>query len=88
MDGDRRAYTQWTIERFGATERGDRRRTQRLIVMAADIRADPQGSLPHQCGNWPKTKAACRLLPLNKRVLRGLRREQLETPPVLRYEWS
>ncbi len=67
MGRKRQEYVQWAIERFGATDLGDKRRTRRLVMMAGDIRADPQASLPRQCRTWARTKAACRLLS-NERV--------------------
>ena len=44
----------WAQETFGAAELGDPRRTRRLVRVAAQMAADPQGSLPREMsGNWP-----------------------------------
>jgi Transposase DNA-binding/Transposase Tn5 dimerisation domain len=54
---------QWAQETFGAAELGDVRRTRRLVRLAAQMLADPEGSLPRQTqGNWSDLKAAYRLL--------------------------
>ena len=53
----------WAQETFGAAELGDPRRTKRLLRVAAQMAADPQGSLPRQMGgDWAALKAAYRLL--------------------------
>jgi hypothetical protein len=53
----------WAQETFGAAELGDPRRTRRLVRVAAQIAADPQGSLPREMGgNWADLKAAYRLV--------------------------
>ena len=53
----------WAQETFGAAELGDPRRTRRLVRVAAQMAADPQGSLPREMsGNWADLKAAYRLV--------------------------
>lgn len=53
----------WAQETFGAAQLGDPRRTKRLVRLAAQMAADPQGSLPRQSGgDWAALKAAYRLL--------------------------
>src|SRR5438132_12175678 len=53
----------WAQEMFGAAELGDPRRTRRLVRVAAQMAADPQGSLPREMGgNWAALKAAYRLV--------------------------
>jgi hypothetical protein len=53
----------WAQETFGAAEVGDARRTKRLVRVAAQVAADPQGSLPREMGgDWAALKAAYRLL--------------------------
>jgi transposase-like protein/transposase Tn5 family protein len=51
----------WAQAQFAAADLGDRRRTARLISVAAQVAADPLGSLPHQTETWPDLKAAYRL---------------------------
>ncbi len=53
---------QWAATQFGAADCGDRRRTQRLVTLAAQIAANPAGSLPDQAQTWGDLKAAYRLL--------------------------
>src|SRR5579864_8421715 len=53
----------WAQDTFGKVELGDPRRTRRLGRLAAQVAADPQGSLPREMGgNWAALKAAYRLL--------------------------
>src|SRR5438270_11135872 len=53
----------WAQETFGAAQLGDPRRSRRLVRVAAQMAADPQGSLPREMGgNWAALKAAYRLV--------------------------
>ena len=53
----------WAQETFGAAELGDPRRTRRLVRVAAQMAADPQGSLPREMGgDWAALKATYRLV--------------------------
>jgi hypothetical protein len=53
----------WAQQTFGAAQLGDPRRTKRLVRLAAQMAADPQGSFPRQTGgDWAALKAAYRLL--------------------------
>lgn len=53
----------WAQDTFGKVELGDPRRSRRLVRLAAQIAADPQGSLPREMGgDWAALKAAYRLL--------------------------
>jgi hypothetical protein len=51
----------WAEEQFGACQLGDKRRTKRLIQVAAQVAADPSASFPEQAGSWSDLKAAYRL---------------------------
>ena len=42
----------WAQETFGEVELGDPRRTRRLVRVAAQVAADPQGSLPREMLGW------------------------------------
>jgi hypothetical protein len=53
---------QWAETHFGAADLGDRRRARRLVTLAAQIAANPAGSLPDQTEAWGDLKAAYRLL--------------------------
>lgn len=63
MDGKKLVDSMaWAQDTFGGVERGDVRRTRRLVHIAAHMAADPQGSLPRQVGGqWADLKAAYRL---------------------------
>ena len=51
----------WAEEHFGQVELGDRRRTKRVVSLAASMLSHPAASLPRQTGNWSATKASYRL---------------------------
>ena len=52
----------WASTQFHTAELRDRRRTQRLVKLAAQIARDPSSSLPKQTQTWGDLKAAYRLL--------------------------
>lgn len=51
----------WAQEQFGTCELGDRRRTKRVVKLAAQAAAMPDASTPKQTENWGDCKAAYRL---------------------------
>ena len=51
----------WAAAQFGAAELGDRRRTRRLVTVAAQAAGNSSGSIPQQAGRWADAKAAYRL---------------------------
>ena len=51
----------WAEEQFGQCELKDKRRTDRLVDLAASVLSHPAGSLPEQMGNMADLKAAYRL---------------------------
>jgi hypothetical protein len=57
----------WAQAHFGEAQLGDKRRTRRLVRLAAQIAADPSASLPEATAEWGDLKAAYRLLD-NERV--------------------
>src|SRR5262249_17672622 len=53
----------WAHTQFAAARRGGRRRTGRLVPLAAQVAGDPSSGLPKQTGgDWGDLKAAYRLL--------------------------
>lgn len=48
----------WAYFQFSSAELGDRRRTHRLVTVAAQAAAHPSGSLPQQTTSWADCKAA------------------------------
>jgi hypothetical protein len=53
----------WAHTQFAAARLGDRRRTCRLVTLAAPVAGDPSSGLPKQTGgDWGDLKAAYRLL--------------------------
>lgn len=53
--------TEWAQATFGECELGDPRRTRRLIKIAVQVAARPDGSTPEQTESWGDCKAAYRL---------------------------
>jgi Transposase DNA-binding/Transposase Tn5 dimerisation domain len=51
----------WALRHFGAAQLGDRRRSRRLVRLAAQIAAHPSGTIPQQTASWKDAKAAYRL---------------------------
>lgn len=52
---------EWATMHFGDAKLGDKRRTDRLVKVAAQAAADPAASIPKQTETWADTKAAYRL---------------------------
>src|ERR1019366_55916 len=52
----------WAMIHFGDAKLGDKRRTQRLVRLAAAIAEDPSMSLPKQLPAWSDLMGAYRLL--------------------------
>jgi hypothetical protein len=52
---------QWAQEQFGEVRLGDRRRTARVVKVAAAMALNPSGSIPQQNKKWKTTKGAYRL---------------------------
>lgn len=51
----------WIDENFGGVELGDKRRTKRMLKVAANLLDAPDQSLPQQNQHWSSVKAAYRL---------------------------
>jgi hypothetical protein len=52
---------QWAEQQFGTCELGDRRRTKRMVKLAAQAAAKPDAATPKQTEKWADCKAAYRL---------------------------
>ncbi len=52
---------EWAVSQFGMAELGDRRRTKRLVRLAAKMASNSSGSIPQQSGSAAEMKAAYRL---------------------------
>ena len=50
----------WAEEEFGEARLGDQRLTERLVMLARDFGANPQGQIPEVCRSQSKTRAAYR----------------------------
>lgn len=51
----------WSEQQFGSCELGDKRRTARLVKLAAQVVSHPSGGLPAQTETWSDLKASYRL---------------------------
>jgi hypothetical protein len=51
----------WAKQQFAGCELGDKRRTERLVTLAAQVVSHPAGGLPEQTETWSDLKAAYRL---------------------------
>lgn len=58
---------QWVLQNFGECELGDKRRTNRLVKVAGNMLATPEGLIPEQNVEWADVKAAYRFFD-NKNV--------------------
>lgn len=56
----KRVGIDWAEEEFCKAKLGDHRRVNRLMTIARDFYARPQGNIPQACGSRSKTKAAYR----------------------------
>lgn len=56
----RQEEQEWAEAEFGQAQLGDLRLRKRLVTIARDFYARPQGSVPHACQSRAKTKAAYR----------------------------
>lgn len=54
------AHQEWALQNFGDCQLGDKRRTKRLVQVAADLANNPSASLPDQMTDWGDLKAAYR----------------------------
>lgn len=52
---------EWAQLNFGTCELGDKRRTKRMVQVAAEVANNPSASLPNQIEKWGDLKAAYRL---------------------------
>lgn len=55
------AHLEWADMNFSSCELGDKRRTQRLLKVAADVAHNPSASFPDQMATWGDLKAAYNL---------------------------
>jgi hypothetical protein len=56
----------WAQRELGGASLGDRRLSQRLVLLASQLAAAPSASIPKACGPWGQSKAAYRFFDNNK----------------------
>lgn len=63
---------QWAEQQFGKCQLGDKRRTTRAVLAAAQFAADPSGSTTRQTESWSDCKAVYRLMDQRQVTFRAL----------------
>lgn len=56
------SVNEWARQQWGNSELGDKRRTERAVLVGAQMATNPAASLPGQTHSWGDLKAAYRLL--------------------------
>ena len=56
----------WAQRELGGASLGDRRLSQRLVILASQLAAHPSASIPQACGLWGQSKAAYRFFDNDK----------------------
>jgi len=72
------AHLEWAQMNFGNCQLGDKRRTQRLIQVAADVANNPSASFPDQMKTWGDLKAAYHLFDCNDVTFEAIARPHWE----------
>jgi hypothetical protein len=72
------AHSEWAQVNFGSCQLGDKRRTQRLIQVAAEVANNPSASFPDQMTTWSDLKAAYGLFD----------REEVTFEAIVRPHWE
>jgi len=62
----------WAQQQFGRCRLGDKRRTPRLVDVAARVAAEPAASFPEQMASWGDLKAAYRLFDADEVTFRAV----------------
>jgi len=62
----------WAEQQFGTCRLGDKRRTRRAVIAAAQFAADPSGSTTRQTESWSDCKAVYRLMDQRQVTFRAL----------------
>jgi len=71
-------HLDWAQLNFGNCELGDKRRTRRLIQVAADVGNNPSASFPDQMKTWGDLKAAYNLFSCNDVTFEAIARPHWE----------
>jgi hypothetical protein len=56
----------WAQRELGGASLGDQRLSQRLVILASQVAANPSTSIPQACGTWGQSKAAYRFFDNDK----------------------
>jgi hypothetical protein len=62
----------WAMTQFGTADLHDKRRTNRLVLLATQIAADPSGSFPEQTESWNDLRAAYNLFDCEEVTLQAI----------------
>jgi hypothetical protein len=72
------AHCEWATNNFGNCQLGDKRRSKRLIQVAADVAHNPSASLPDQMATWGDLKAAYNLFDCEEVTFEAIARPHWE----------
>lgn len=73
------AHLEWAQTNFGNCQLGDKRRTQRLVQVAAAVANNPSASFPDQMQTWGDLKAAYNLFAADDVTFEAVARPHWET---------
>lgn len=72
------AHSEWAHMNFGNCQLGDKRRTRRLVQVAADVANNPSASFPDQMKTWGDLKAAYHLFDCDEVTFEAVARPHWE----------
>ncbi|MHB8974619.1 MAG: IS4 family transposase [Pirellulaceae bacterium] len=72
------AHLEWAQLNFGNCQLGDKRRTERLVHVAADVASNPSASFPDQMTTWGDLKAAYHLFDCDEVTFEAIARPHWE----------
>lgn len=72
------AHLEWAQMNFGNCQLGDKRRTRRLVQVAADVASNPSASFPDQMKTWGDLKAAYNLFDCDDATFEAIARPHWE----------
>jgi hypothetical protein len=77
----------WEFQALGEAQLGNSFRTRRACLLARDLAAAPQSSIPLACGSWKKTKAAYRFFDLAQHNPDVPDSPELDAPDAIRLSY-
>lgn len=75
------AQQEWAQLNFGDCQLGDKRRTKRLVQVAAEVANNPSASLPDQMVDWSDLKAVYNLFDREEVTFEAVARQPNDSLP-------